>query len=134
MQIDVPSDLAQPGSVTAVSAGGYYTCAVTTTGITRCWGTGNGEGESGTAPAFTSPPPPAGQVGVAYTQTFTTTAAPSVTPYYIPAGTLPPGLTLNPTTGVLFGYPLLAGTYTVDVSATNQIHADATHTYQVTIT
>ncbi len=61
--------------------------------------------------AFTSTAPPAtGTVGTNYSHTFVANGTP--TPFYtLASGTLPPGLALNPITGVLTGTPTLNGTY-----------------------
>ena len=58
----------------------------------------------------TSPPPPGGQVGVAYSHQFT--ASGGVAPYVwsLTGGTLPPGLTLD-AAGLLSGIPATGGTY-----------------------
>ncbi|MFI6453804.1 putative Ig domain-containing protein [Streptosporangium amethystogenes] len=60
-------------------------------------------------PAFTFPAPPAGQVGVSYSVPLTVSGG--VTPYTwsVSAGSLPPGLTLNASTGVLSGTPTTTG-------------------------
>jgi Putative Ig domain len=42
-----------------------------------------------------------------------------VTSYSVTAGTLPPGLTLNPTTGVISGTPTTPGTYSVTVTGSS---------------
>jgi hypothetical protein len=72
----------------------------------------------GTAPVFTSSPPANGSVGVAYTHTYTAQGTPAPT-FSLTAGTFPPGLTLNGTTGVLSGTPTTNGSYNGTVTATN---------------
>jgi hypothetical protein len=69
------------------------------------------------APAASTLPP--GTLNTAYAgQTFTASAG--TAPYtYAATGTLPPGLTLNATTGVLGGTPTTAGSFTFSVTATD---------------
>ncbi|WP_266076844.1 Ig domain-containing protein, partial [Brucella intermedia] len=55
---------------------------------------------------------PSGKTGKAYTSQ-TIAASGGIAPYtYKSSGTLPPGLTINPSTGVFSGTPTSAGTYT----------------------
>ena len=60
---------------------------------------------------------PATQAGVAYSQTFSTTGGTAPYTYAVIAGTLPAGLTLNPTTGTLSGTATAAGTFNFVVRA-----------------
>jgi hypothetical protein len=75
------------------------------------------------APAFTasSPPTPA-TVDAFYAYTFAASGNPAPT-FTVTAGTLPPGLALQASSGVLSGYPGAAGTFTFTVSASNGIGA-----------
>src|SRR5262249_25958473 len=70
-------------------------------------------------PALTSIAPaslPNGTVGTAYSQTIT--ASPAGGNYsYAVSGNLPPGLNLNPATGVLSGTPTTNGTFTFTITA-----------------
>jgi hypothetical protein len=59
---------------------------------------------------------PNGQAGVAYSQTISVSPAGSYT-FSIVLGSIPSGLTLNPTTGLLSGMPSTTGTYAFIVKA-----------------
>jgi hypothetical protein len=57
-----------------------------------------------------------------------------LTPYiWSDGGTLPPGLTLNSSTGQITGTPTTTGTYTVTMTLTDFAGVQATHTYLVSI-
>jgi len=64
--------------------------------------------------------PPA-KVGTAYSQTITATGS-TATPitFALTSGSLPPGLTLNGTSGVLSGTPTTAGTSNITITATDK--------------
>ena len=71
------------------------------------------------APAFTADSPPTtGVVGTAYTYTFAASGSPAPT-FAVSSGSLPGGLSLNSTTGVLSGTPTTAGGSTFTVTASN---------------
>ncbi|MFJ2370184.1 ice-binding family protein [Microbacterium sp. NPDC087665] len=84
------------------------------------------------SPEITSGSPTAGQVGTDYTYTITASGTPTPT-YTVTEGSLPPGLTLDSTTGVISGRPTTAGTYTVTVVASNEASPDAVASYDIVI-
>ena len=70
------------------------------------------DGPSPSAPLFTADTPPTSVVtGSAYSYTFAASGTP--TPTFTCTGSLPAGLTLDPTTGVLAGAPMASGTFVV---------------------
>jgi hypothetical protein len=95
------------GTFTDVNAGGFHTCGVKADGTAACWGRGV-EGQLGGPPRFSNPPPPGAVVGHPYRHAF---AAGSGSSYQLTSGTLPPGTTLDASTGLLSGTPTRAGTY-----------------------
>ena len=58
---------------------------------------------------------PSGQAGLAYTETFAATGGTTPYSWYITAGALPPGLSLNQSAGSVTGTPTTAGTFTFTV-------------------
>ncbi|WP_164861435.1 ice-binding family protein [Microbacterium sp. CPCC 204701] len=85
-----------------------------------------------TSPAITSAAPPAGTVGTDYSHTITATGTPAAT-FAVTSGSLPPGLSLNPETGVIAGQPTTPGDYPFAVTAANSTAPDTTATYAITI-
>lgn len=80
---------------------------------------------SPTAPVFTAASPPAAPTaGNPYSYTFAASGNPAPT-FRVSSDTLPAGLNLNATTGVLSGTPTTAGTATFAVTATNGVSPDA---------
>ena len=62
---------------------------------------------------------PAANIGVAYTVTITATGGVSPYTFAVTTGSLPAGLTLNPTTGVLAGTPTAPGSFTFTLTVTD---------------
>ncbi|WP_170069393.1 putative Ig domain-containing protein [Spirosoma pollinicola] len=62
---------------------------------------------------------PNGQVGTPYAHTIITTGGNSPLSFSVAGGTLPEGLSLNPTTGVIAGVPTAAGSFTVTFTITD---------------
>lgn len=84
------------------------------------------------APVITSGPAPNGTVGTPYTFTFTASGTTPIT-WTVATGTVPAGLTLNPTTGVLSGTPTTAGPTGFLVQAANGTAPNATQNQSITI-
>lgn len=70
-------------------------------------------------PTIMSAPPPGGSTGTPYNFIVTATGTTAFT--FSDAGTLPPGLTINPSTGAITGTPSAAGSYNVTLAAANGI-------------
>ena len=115
----------------SVGAGAFHSCGVKTDGTLACWGD-NSSGQLGAAPAAPSPDPPNGQVGSAYSHTFTSSTGSPQATFAVSAGELPPGLTLSPG-GDLSGTPTEGGDYTFTVTASNGLFADASQQFTITI-
>jgi len=120
---------------------GIISGAATTPGIfTILMSASNGTGQPGTAiltltvlpaqvPIITSALTATGTVGSSFFYVIDASGFPTV----YGASSLPPGLTIDTSTGVIRGNPLLAGIYSVPISAGN-IYGVATATLTITIT
>src|SRR5205085_6391563 len=60
---------------------------------------------------------PAGGTGTSYSQTLSASPAGGNYAYAVSSGSLPPGLSLNPATGVLNGTPTAGGTFNFTITA-----------------
>lgn len=105
-------------TVTGLTAGTAYTFAVA---ARNAAGTGPASTKSSAvtpnaSPSLTFPAPPAGEVGAAYSQQLAVTDGTSPFAWSVSAGTMPAGLTLNASTGLLSGTPTAGGTSTFTVS------------------
>jgi hypothetical protein len=88
----------------------------------------------GTVPTFTTPTaPPNGEVGVSYgPHTYTASGFPAPK-FYVISGDFPPGLRLNSTTGVLYGTPTQAGSFTFIIGAYNYLYSKDSQYNTITI-
>lgn len=77
-------------------------------------------------------PPGTATQGKPYSYTFTASGPPAPT-FAVDSGSLPAGLTLNPTSGVLSGTPTAIGSSTFTVSATNFAGTDTTGPLGITV-
>ncbi|MFN8308372.1 MAG: YDG domain-containing protein [Chitinophagales bacterium] len=125
-------------SVTGLSASTTYYYRVyeyCTTGRTYQTATATDNPKSQATAGATTPVvtggSPTGNVGAAFSYFISATNSP--TSYAISSGTLPPGLSLNTTTGEISGTPTAVSTAAVDVTATNGSGTSAPATLNFTI-
>ena len=84
------------------------------------------------APAFTSANATNFPNGINGSFQFTATGYPAPT-FSVTTGTLPAGLNLSPTSGLLSGFTTTTGTTTVTVTATNGVGTAATQSFSITV-
>jgi hypothetical protein len=72
-------------------------------------------------------------VGVAYSQTLAATGGQTPYTWSIPAASLPPGLTLNASTGAITGTPTAAGTYALTATVTDSAANTASAHLSITV-
>ncbi|MCW2935594.1 MAG: hypothetical protein JWM19_6556, partial [Actinomycetia bacterium] len=77
-------------------------------------------------PSLTFAAPPAGEVSIGYSDHLTATGGTGALTWSVSAGSLPPGLSLNPGTGVLSGTPTAGGSYPFTVKVTDTAGGTAT--------
>jgi hypothetical protein len=105
---------------------GLVTVKVVSLGIS-----GSGAFTYNPGPALLFPAPPGGEVNVAYSDQLTVTGGTSPYTWSVSTGTLPPGLTLAASTGLLSGTPTTAGTYSFTIKVTD--HSGLSDTEPVTM-
>jgi uncharacterized repeat protein (TIGR01451 family) len=122
-------------TATGLTPGTAYTFTVTAQNLA---GPGPPSAHSGAvtpnaSPTLTFGPPPAGQVGIPYSDQLTVSGGTAPYVWSISAGSLPPGLTLNPSTGLLSGTPTTGGTYPFTVKVTDASNQSDTRATTVVI-
>jgi hypothetical protein len=114
-------DLDQSSGVLAGSPAehGIFPIVVKATDANGCIGTGPSYQLEVTCPTITvtNPAIATGTIGTAFSQTFSQSGSVCPTVFSIRSGTLPTGLTLNPTTGCLQGTPTQTGSFLIVVRA-----------------
>ncbi len=86
------------------------------------------------APSLTFGNPPNGQVANAYSQQLTVSGGTGPFAWSVSAGSLPPGLSLAPGTGLLAGTPTTPGLYSFTVRVVDSFGQSATKTVSLTVT
>ncbi len=122
-------------SVTGLTPGTSYTFTVA---AVNAAGTGPASASSAAVtinagPALTFAAPPAGEVSIAYSDTLTATGGTGALTWSVSSGTLPLGLTLGSSTGVLAGTPAAGGSYGFTVQVTDTTGQSATQAVSLVI-
>jgi large repetitive protein len=115
-------------SVTGLTPGTSYTFKVA---AINAAGTGPASAMSSAVtvnagPSLTFAAPPAGEVSIGYSDALTAAGGTGALTWSVSAGSLPPGLSLNPGTGVLSGNPTAGGSYPFTVKVTDTAGGTAT--------
>jgi Bacterial Ig-like domain (group 3)/Putative Ig domain len=85
-------------------------------------------------PTLSFPAPPPGQIGSAYSDTLTVNGGTGPYTWSVSSGSLPAGITLGSSSGVLSGTPTAAGTSSFTVKVTDANNQTATHAASLVIT
>jgi hypothetical protein len=94
---------------------------------------GSGSYTYNAGPALLFPPPPSGEVNVAYSDQLSVTGGTSPYAWSVSAGTIPPGLTVSASGGLLSGTPTSAGSYSFTVQVTDSSSLTSTEAVTLTI-
>ncbi len=86
------------------------------------------------APAITSPPLSAAEVGVAYNATVSVSGGTGPYTWSVTGGSLPTGLSLDTATGAITGVPTAGGVSTFDLDATDLLGDVATQSESIVVT
>src|SRR5664280_3188960 len=114
---------------------GVSNFTLTATDATSATGSGNYSIAVGNASLTLSPPSlPAGYQGVAYSQTISASGGTAPYTYSVSSGEVPPGLSLDSSSGVLSGTPIALGSYGFIAQATDIYGDNGFRTYTVNIT
>ena len=123
LTIDSSATLTNEGTVTTTDGG-----TLTNNGKIENSGTLpdniNGNGTVNHAPTITTDSLPNGTEGTSYSQTLTATGTAPIT-WSVTSGSLPTGLTLNESTGLISGTPTSQGTSNFTVTASNNSGSDS---------
>ena len=134
----LPTGLSLNAATGAISgtptAAGTYNFTITASGFGNCTGnrayTGTIVGSS--CPTITLTDLPSGQPGQLYSNAVTASPAGSYS-YAVTSGSLPPGLTLYGSFGLIYGYPTTAGTFNFTITATDINNCTGSKAYNVQI-
>ncbi|MEV7005460.1 putative Ig domain-containing protein [Streptosporangium sp. NPDC051022] len=129
------SGTATTQTLTGLTPGATYTLTVA---AQNAAGTGPASDPSASVvpnalPSLNFPAPAGGEVGVAYSVALAVTGGTSPYTWSISSGTLPAGLSLNASTGVLSGTPTASGTSSFTVKVTDAAGQSATQAVTLTI-
>ncbi|MGW0503167.1 fibronectin type III domain-containing protein [Micromonospora sp. NPDC003241] len=122
-------------TVTGLTAGTTYTFRIA---AINAAGTGPDSAQSAAvtvnaSPTLTFPAPPSGKVSEPYSQQLTVNGGTAPFTWSVSSGSLPPGLTLAPGTGLLSGTPTQAGTFSFTVRVTDSYDQSATRPVSLVI-
>jgi RHS repeat-associated protein len=125
------SGVATAPAFTANATVGSFSVIASVAALNASFALTNTAASSG-PPAFTDGPPPNGTVNASYSFTVTASGTPAPTFSVLPS-TLPTGLSLNGTSGLIAGTPSAQGTFAGMLTASNGVPPAATQAFAITI-